>query len=402
MLSRRLLLWTEIAILSVCSFLFAQNPVPSQELWNPNGVVNAIAFSNDTIYIVGTFSEMAHQNGCFFAINSADGERIDSFPTIKGKVHTVVEDGSGGWYVGGGFYSLETASITHILADGSVDPNWNLNVSVRLRNSSFGGPGSIWGSIMWSGEWLKNDRLTFLHMILKALCNQLESESDGEVNLSLFRTTLYVGCSFSEIGIVSRINLAAFDLSTGSITDWSPESNGAVSALKLSGSAVYAGGQFTHIGGADRNNLALLDLSTGNATTWDPNLNGDVKALYLSPDTLSVGGAFTEVGGTPRNRIASFETSTGSLNNWDPNADQAVSALSLVGTTLYAGGDFTFIGGKSRKKVAALDTETGLASTWNRGLNGTCFCITGPSGSTVLFGESYTSHSVVNAIILPH
>jgi hypothetical protein len=57
--------------------------------------------------------------------------------------------------------------------------------------------------------------------------------------------------------------LAAIDKATGLLTPWSPEANGPVHAIVVSGGRVFVGGEFTTINGKPRNRLAVLDPESG-------------------------------------------------------------------------------------------------------------------------------------------
>jgi len=210
----------------------------------------------------------------------------------------------------------------------------------------------------------------------------------------------YIGGSFTTVGGLPRSNLAHVT-SYLSVSAWSPNADGIVRALAVSGPTVYVGGDFTSIGGAARNHIAALDATTGAVTAWDPNATGfGVYALTVSGSTVYAGGGFTTVGGQARNYIAALDASTGAASEWNPNADLYVGALAVSGNIVYAGGDFTNIGGQPRNKIAALDATTGAATEWNPdagcGCRGVPKCLASVralavSGSTVFAGGHFCS-----------
>ena len=130
-------------------------------------------------------------------------------------------DGNGGFYIGGTFGRLggeQRQKIGHILADGSVDPDFNPGV-----------PGQ------------------------NSVVNALALSGDGG--------TLYVGGSFTFIGGQTRNNLAALEAATGRVTSFDPAglgTDGPVFALEVSGTQVYVGGEFELLGGQTRNGLAKV------------------------------------------------------------------------------------------------------------------------------------------------
>src|SRR5262249_24342080 len=146
------------------------------------------------------------------------------------------------------------------------------------------------------------------------------------------------------------------------LPSWNPNLNGpkggddaTVQALALNpldSSQLYAGGTFDSAGGAiARNNLAAFEVSTGTLRAHiDPHPDGPVYALAAFGNTVYVGGDFPtfQSGAVVLERLASLNAATGQLINvWHPNADGAVRALAISpdGTLVYAGGEFSTIGG---------------------------------------------------------
>jgi trimeric autotransporter adhesin len=184
----------------------------------------------------------------------------------------------------------------------------------------------------------------------------------------------YIGGDFDEVGGLPRSNLAHI-ASDFTVTAWSPDPNGLVNQLLLSGGTLYVGGSFTAIAGQTRNFIAAFNATTGALTSWNPNANGSVWALATSGSTVYVGGYFTNIGGQTRNRIAALDATTGAATSWNPNVLGApypstyVLTILVDGGTVYAGGQFTSAGGASRTNLAALDAVTGAATSWNPGAN---------------------------------
>lgn len=199
----------------------------------------------------------------------------------------------------------------------------------------------------------------------------------------------YIGGSFSEIGGVTRNNLARI-LPDGTIdpdfdADISSQYAGVNDILiDSSTNTLYVGGSFSTVNGSiSRNNLAAFDAITGVVKSFDPNVSHDtlpdydsVMSLALSPgtNTLYVGGYFTTVNGfTPRNGAAAFDITTSVATSFapelfyyglDPYFRDIV--ISPDGQTLYAGGYFSTIDGStSRNGLAAFSISTGLVTDFN-------------------------------------
>jgi hypothetical protein len=192
--------------------------------------------------------------------------------------------------------------------------------------------------------------------------------ADGPVlTLALTNQTLYVGGAFTQISGQARSGVAALNATTASAGSWNPNATDVVRVIVPAGRTVYVGGNFAFVGGQPRNRLAALDAETGLATSWDPNAGGEgaaVACLQVVERTVYVGGTFTSVGGKPRNRLAALETNSGAATDWNPNANGPVFALGTSGTTVYVGGQFTSIGAENRSRLAALDGLTGRALPW--------------------------------------
>lgn len=95
------------------------------------------------------------------------------------------------------------------------------------------------------------------------------------------------------------------------VSGWTPDANGTVRALTLSGDdqTVFAGGDFSTIAGADRRRLAGVDTVSAETSEWNPDLDGPVFAVSLvqATGTLFAGGSFFSVGNETRSGLAVFD-----------------------------------------------------------------------------------------------
>jgi PKD repeat protein len=183
--------------------------------------------------------------------------------------------------------------------------------------------------------------------------------------------------------------------------------NGVVWSQLIVGNTVYVGGEFTRARPAGsaagvnevvRNNLLAYNLTTGVLTSFNPNLNGAVRALVASPDGSRVyaGGSFTTAGGVNRYRLAAFATATGALvTSWAPVLNASVKALGAWGGTLYAGGAFSIASGQARPGIAAFAASNGAVQAWTgTPAGGTVEALTvSPDGTKVVIGGSFTSYN---------
>ncbi len=192
---------------------------------------------------------------------------------------------------------------------------------------------------------------------------------------------LYIGGYFTVVGDVIANSIAKWNgsnwMALGSGTD------GAVSALAVSGSDVYAGGYFKKAGGSAANSIAKWDGSSWSAL--GPGMNGEVMALAVSGSDLYAGGWFTMAGGRLANNIAKWNGS--SWSGLALGTIGLVRALAVSGSDLYAGGDFISAGVSGTTQIAKWN-----GSSWTAlgsGMNSNVYALA-VSGSDVYAGGYFT------------
>ena len=297
-------------------------PHPRPDFWDTDGTIHAIAATNGVVYVGGSFSYVAPQGRKAAALDAYTGDTDEEFPAIFGSaILALIEDGSGGWFIGGRFTQvgdLARTNLAHVRSDHQVDLDFAPDPNDAVR------------ALALEGE------------------------------------TLYAGGDFTVIGGQARGRLAALDLANHQVTAWDPTANDQVAVLRLTGDTVFVGGYFTQIGGQSRNRLAALHTATGLATAWNPDADGAVLTLDLLNDRLFIGGFFNLVDHQPRNGLASVDAQTGRATAWNPDPQGGkVTVLRAVCSSVYVGGYFTNLGGALRTRVGAVDMESGLATAWN-------------------------------------
>ena len=140
-----------------------------------------------------------------------------------------------------------------------------------------------------------------------------------------------------------RSNLLAYDIRTGVlIASFAPSINGQVRQVEASpdGTRLYIVGDFTTVNTQTRNRVAAFDLPSGNLAAFNPNSNGVTSGVAATNDTVYITGTFGRVSGNDRSGAAAF-TRAGALLPWAPALEGrqgrvAVSYTHLTLPTIYS------------------------------------------------------------------
>jgi trimeric autotransporter adhesin len=345
-----------------------------------NAAVNAVATAEDgTVYLGGEFTRVGVTTGSAVPLDVGTGRvAAPDFPIVEGSVHALAPDGAGGWYLGGAFTrvaGLPRRNLAHVLANGSVDPNFSPEVSapggVAVRALAVAG-----STVYVGGDFTTINNVTHAHLAAfdanaggaLLLWNPSPDRPVFALAVSESDSTIYVGGAFENINdhenvSQPRARLAAFG-AEGTLLDWSPDADGDVVALAMRGNTIYAGGDFKNINSDPHAFLVAIDATgDGEPLSWNPAANRPVNALAVSGSTVYAGGKFTAIGEATRNRLAAIEADgIGELLPWDPDADDTVSALAISGSTVFAGGFFAHIGGQPQHGLAAIRADSGAAA----------------------------------------
>jgi hypothetical protein len=295
------------------------------------GTVYATAVASDgTVYVGGRFDRIGPATGSWIAVDATTGARAFASPVVNDQVEVSAPDGAGGMFIAGSFThvgGVRRDHLAHLLADGSLDPDWVVSV--------------------WTVDGVGKPYAT-------APIAMAYSAHDHR---------LYLGGSFNSVNGAPRANLASVSATTGAVTSWDPGADSLVEALvPHSDGNVYVAGGFLNVGGAARMYLAAIDSVTGHATTWDPGPGNFVTALAAYGNTLFVQGFFNGFACspmTPAPRLAALQLDAAIVQSWAPapNASgfRGGDPLVVSGDTLYVGGDFTELAGTTRSGAAAFD-----------------------------------------------
>ena len=359
-----------------CLFIFLSSTAQDLDttLWVTDGVVHAVARSNNTIYLGGDFKYVGPNTGTGAALDRNTGLlATQQFSHVNGDINAVVPDGKGGWFIGGEFTRVQGVpqhGLAHILADGNLDKAWSVDKNEADKSNSIRVDALyLYGNELYVGGSFAriNGQLRSYLAKLNATTAELfewAPDSNGDVlTMTVANNTLYVGGNFTYISKTTRSYCAAFDLTTGALTEWKPSLNRYPRCMVIAGEVAYLGGMFTVVGNQARNHLAAVRLDTGQPTSWNPNANFYVNTLAHQGDTVYAGGYFQQIAGAQRKGFAALDATTGQLLPWDPGIDGSVDALLLTDNLLYIGGSYSLRG--TRRFLAAFDLSKGQSTAWD-------------------------------------
>jgi hypothetical protein len=260
-----------------------------------------------------------------------------SFPDVNAPgAFCAIADGSGGWYIGGGFTRVGEVSrprLAHLKSDGGLDRGFAPEL-----------PGSDWvGSVLRRGGTVYAG-VGFNVVALDARNGKqlwrTATQRGGVDDLGFKDGVLYVSGSFNRIGGTSRDGLAALDPRTGRVTSWrirlsNRGSSAVVGPLAFSGEVLYVGGDFDRIDGSRRElGLAAIDTRTARPTAWAP----IPKAGYYDPDSpiaIVISHGQVIVGGS-KSGFASYDVRTARHLGWPLRYSGSLGApLAVLADTVY-------------------------------------------------------------------
>lgn len=364
-----------------------------------DGAVRQVVQRGGAVYALGSFSEVGRFSGPGRVLDAATGADRPGPVFDDGQVSVTLSDGAGGWFVGGD----SPVGVRHVLADGTLDPDFDVRVQGLVTSLARDGDTLYLGGAISTvaGEERDDlaavsasdgDLLTFaadgadvagyvtelalapasgdlpptLYVGSPAGVTALDLETggsrmtasgfDGEVRaLTVGDGVVYVGThDLDAIDPVSGESVEGFD------TDLT---SGVVHTLLLEGDRLYVGSD----GPGDR--LAVVDAATGaQDPSFDPDVAGGegswgapggVFDLSLDGDRLWAGGAFTEAGGEPAGGLAVLDAATGASTGTEvPGFHQQVNSVEVSGGAAYVGGHFYLADPQRTSGLAALDADT--------------------------------------------
>ena len=190
-----------------------------------NESVRAIAASCDTVYLGGSFTQLAGAERARIGAVTSGGTLTAWNPGAEGTVHALAGT-SDVLYAGGGFAYAGGATRHRIAALDRISglaTSWSPVATGTVRTLAVAGDGS----------------------------------------------TVYAGGSFASIGGAARERLAALDAGSGAATGWDPGTDGPVYALELAGGTLWTGGDFARVAAAPARGIAAFGAAPAGAAPFD-------------------------------------------------------------------------------------------------------------------------------------
>lgn len=359
---------------------------------DPSGSVWALALDRGTLFVVGSFANIAGKpRSRAAAIDVASRRVLDWDPDVGGGPVLAVAVDCNRVYLGGSFSSIggqTRYSLAAVDREAGGPTSWAPAGSGDLVFAIAVGGDAVYvgGRFPVMSGQLRSRLAAFDRSTNELLPWRWEIETIPECYdcgsgpfvraMAVAGGRLYFGGAFTHVDSTARSGLAAIELETHALTAWDPQATGAtpyylyVYSMAVRGGVVYVGGNFDSLGGAAHAYAGAVGTALGRAMVWFPKPNADVYALAATDRAVYIGGDFTSAWSWQRRKnLAALDARTGALTNWDPEADGGVTAMKLCGKTLYVAGAFDTVGHEPREGIAALDATTGLATPWNPGVD---------------------------------
>lgn len=365
-----------------------------------DAAVNDVAIVGSMAYLAGNFSHYAPVVGGFAKADATTAGIETSLPRVSGEVREIVSDGAGGWFVAGRFSKVDQigrTNVVRILPTGEVDLRFRSEINGKVNALAVHGQRLILGGEFSEISGVPCNGLGALDLVTGQLIVEWGTANQtGPVivnDIVLDGSSLFVGGSFTNLGGLSRTNLAKLSASTGDVDGgWGPAVDQTVSALLIANGRIWCGGDFQRVNGVFRQWVTQLDVMSGAQLGTVPILDGPVRSFAREGNSLFIGGEFANVEGAASDPLIQYDLGGGGLIGWSPNISKifgapSVRSIAVENGVVYFGGDFDSVGGQTRSFAASADLVTSAAGNWIPGVDGPVEALFINSGSVLLGGR---------------
>ena len=377
-----------------------------------NAYVAAVTCTANDVYIGGTFTLIGPRTGGFVPVDNVMGNIIPGFPEFAGgKVYSIVNDGAGGWYVGGDFTyaaGIARTGLAHVFSNGALDPIFDPiltgNSTCEVHALAFD------GTNVYAGGWFK-------YLGTKTIFNLLKIDgTSGIVDMSFNPNpsdfvyaivcdgpSAFIGGAFKSVSNTAQGYLSKISLSNGALDPlFFSGTNSAVNSILTDTTSIYIGGEFTSVSGTARGCVAKINKTTGALdTSFIANATNTlgVYSLAINGTVLYIAGWFTYINGSNHYDIAKVDASTGTVDeSFAATTSGGVRSVLYDASGLYIGGEFPTVDGKSRNYIAKIDPSTGvLDTTFNASANDIVYTL-GMNGSGLYTGGNFSGMNAINRV----
>lgn len=309
-----------------------------------------------------------------FLVDARTAAINSDFPDATGgAIVSAIDDGHGGWFIGGSFTNVgdvQRGGLAHLGSDGRLDPGFKPQIGNQVDILAL----ARRGNTVFAGGILSGGTISSVAAFDARSGKRLwqTSEGGGLVgSLAFSNGLLYAGGGFTRIGGVIRDGIAALDATTGKPTSWQVSlleapgrSPGTVGVMSIAKNGVlYIAGVFGRVDRVPRPlAMAAVNARTGHATSWKPQPGfepDDVNAILAIHGQVLVGG---------KNGFAVYDARTGRNLPWRKRLNGAATAFAASGNTVFLGanlgGGFDRVDGKHVRNLAAVVLPAGRFTNW--------------------------------------
>ncbi|MEE4252175.1 MAG: hypothetical protein V2I38_16420 [Alcanivoracaceae bacterium] len=386
--------------------------------WGMDGAVSAQAIDpQGRRFVGGSFAQVIQNVAGGVSLPPAGLASLSDhglpFPDVNGVVHAVVEDGVGGWYIGGQFTAVNGQPRENLARLDSAGRllGWEGKVSgagAVVKALTLAGSQLLVGGSFDSAAGVNpatSDARSNLALFDNdgTLLDTIKTVVNGEVRaIVLLDQFVVIGGDFSTINSASAEGIGVILLNNGDVFPLEIGFNGSVNSFVLGEDRAIFGGDFSEITVGDQTQAQSLlaeidlDLDLGEALAvpaYSLEFRGPpgmaITSVQIDGGRLLVGGSFTAVDGSPRAGIAVIDEG-GEVLDLSIAVDGQVNSIASAGGVIYVGGDFALATGvngtQSRTSLAAFD-EAGNLLGWNPGLSGEVNALIAGNGVITVAGQ---------------